>query len=179
VGPSVQWNILNYGQITNNVRVADAKFQELIVGYQNAVLKAQQEVENGIAEFLDSRDQVVFLQESVKAANGALRIAIIQYRQGIADFTTVLTAEQNLYQAQNSLAVAQGNVPLGLINAYRAMGGGWQIREGNDFVPAATRDEMAQRTNWGRLLTPDLLQPKAPDLPSPKDTGPLIRPPEF
>ena len=179
VGPSVQWNILNYGQITNNVRVADAKFQELIVSYQNAVLKAQQEVENGIAEFLDSREQVVFLQESVKAANGALRIAIIQYRQGIADFTTVLTAEQNLYQAQNSLAVAQGNVPLGLINAYRAMGGGWQIREGNDFVPAATRDEMAQRTNWGRLLTPDLLQPKAPDLPSPKDTGPLVRPPEF
>ena len=136
VGPNVQWNILNYGQITNNVRAQDARFQELLTGYQNAVLKAQQEVENGIAAFLYSRDQVVFLQQSVDAAEGALRIAIIQYRQGIADFTTVLTAEQNLYQAQNSLTVAQGNVPLGLIAAYRAMGGGWQLREGNDFIPA-------------------------------------------
>ena len=179
VGPNVQWNILNYGQITNNVRAQDASFQELLTGYQNAVLKAQQEVENGIAAFLYSRDQVAFLKQSVVAAEGALRIAFIQYRQGIADFTTVLTAEQNLYQAQNSLAVAQGNVPLGLIAAYRAMGGGWQLREGNDFIPAQVRQEMARRTNWGRLLTPDLLQPKAPGLPSPKDAGPLVRPPEW
>jgi NodT family efflux transporter outer membrane factor (OMF) lipoprotein len=178
-GPGVQWNILNYGQITNNVRVQDARFQEALIGYQNTVLKAQQEVENGIALFAGSRHQVKFLEKSVAAASGALRIAIIQYRQGIADFTTVLTAEQNLYQAQNSLAVAQGNVPLGLIATYRAMGGGWQIREGHNFVPAETRDEMSNRTNWGKLLSPQLLQPQAPGLPSPKDKGPLVRPPEW
>jgi NodT family efflux transporter outer membrane factor (OMF) lipoprotein len=179
VGPTVQWNILNYGQITNNVRVQDAKFQELLINYQNTVLKAQEEVEDGLSTFLNSREAVVYLKASVKAATGALRIAMIQYREGTADFTTVLTAEENLYTAQNSLAEAQGSVPLGLIAAYRALGGGWQIREGQDFVPAATRQEMEDRTNWGRLLTPDLLQPKAPGLPSPKDQGPLIRPPEF
>ncbi len=179
VGPSVQWNILNYGQITNNVRVQDAKFQELLVSYQNTVLKAQQDVEDGIAVFVNSRKAVVYLEKSVKAAYGALRIAVIQYREGTADFTTVLTAEQNLYQAQNNLAIAEGSVPLGLIATYRALGGGWQIREGQDFVPAATRTEMEQRTDWGRLLTPDLLQPKGPGLPSPKDRGPLVRPPEW
>ena len=179
VGPGVQWNILNYGQITNNVRVQDAKFQELLIDYQNTVLKAQQEVEDGIAVFVNSRDTVVYLRESVKAATGAVRIAMIQYREGTRDFTTVLTAEQNLFQAQSNLAVAEGSVPLGLIEAYRALGGGWQLREGQDFVPAATRTEMEERTNWGRLLSPQLLQPKAPDLPSPKDQGPLVRPPEF
>ncbi|HKD66398.1 MAG TPA: efflux transporter outer membrane subunit [Candidatus Binataceae bacterium] len=179
VGPTVQWNILNYGQITNNVRVQDAKFQELLISYQNSLLKAQQEVEDGIAVFLNSRVAVVYLKESVKAATGALRIALIQYREGIADFTTVLTAEENLYTAQNNLATAEGSVPLGLIAAYRALGGGWQIREGQDFVPAATREEMAERTNWGRLLSPELLQPKASGLPSPKDQGPLVRPPEW
>src|SRR5215472_19251003 len=30
-GPSFQWNILNYGQITNNVRLQDAKLQQLLV----------------------------------------------------------------------------------------------------------------------------------------------------
>jgi Outer membrane efflux protein len=30
-GLSVQWNILNYGQITNNVRVQDAAFQQLLI----------------------------------------------------------------------------------------------------------------------------------------------------
>ena len=87
------------------------------------------------------------------------------------DFTTVLLAEQNLYAAENSLALAQGMVPLGVIATYRAMGGGWQIHEGHDFVPAVTRDQMANRTNWGQLLTPQLLKPPTPGLPSPSDTG--------
>ena len=179
VGPAVQWNILNYGQLTNDVRVQDAKFQEALVNYQNTVLKAQQEVEDGIAKFVQSRDEVVFLTTSVHAALGALRIGLLEYKEGTADFTVVLIAEENLYQAQNNLAVARGNVPLGLIAAYRALGGGWQLREGRDFVPDATRAEMARRTNWGTHLTPDLLRPDAPGLPSPEDRGPLVRPPEW
>ena len=46
-------------------------------------------------------------------------------------------------------------------------------------MPPEIREEMAERTNWGTLLTPDLLEPKAPPLPGPEDTGPLIRPPEW
>lgn len=169
VGPAVQWNVLNYGQITNNVRVQDAKLQALLVEYQNAVLTAQKDVENGLVAFVKSREQATHLQRSTEAAEGALTIALNQYKQGTADFTTVLTAEQNLYAAQSDLASAHGNVALGLIAAYRALGGGWQIREGNDFVPEATRTEMAERTDWGTWLTPDLLQPEAPALPGPED----------
>ena len=179
VGPGIQWNVLNYGRITNNVRVQDAKFQELLIDYRNTVLKAQREVEDGMADFIHSRDQAEFLRQSVGAAEGALRIALLQYREGIADFTTVLTAEQNLYQAQNNLALATGSIALGLIKTYRALGGGWQIREGRDFVPTETQREMADRTNWGTLLSPDLLQPQAPGLPSPEDRGPPIRLPEW
>jgi NodT family efflux transporter outer membrane factor (OMF) lipoprotein len=55
VGPSFAWNLLNYGQITNNIRLQDATLQQYLVDYQNTVLKAQQDVENGIAMFLLSR----------------------------------------------------------------------------------------------------------------------------
>jgi NodT family efflux transporter outer membrane factor (OMF) lipoprotein len=178
-GPTVEWNILNYGQITNNVRMQDASFQALLVGYQQSVLSAQQDVQNAIALYVQSQQQTVFLQSSMQAAEGALRISINEYKEGTADFTTVLTAEQQLLSAQDNLAVAQGNIPLGLIAAYRALGGGWQIREGDDFVPAATREEMAARTNWGTLLTPELLHPEAPGLPSSEDTSPAPRRPEW
>ena len=177
-GPAVQWNVLNYGQITNNVRAQDARFQASLVDYQNTVLKAQQEVENGISEFGQSRDEAVFLQRSVRAAIGALDIALLQYKEGTADFTTVLNAEENLYKAQNSLAIAQGNIPLGLIKAYRALGGGWEVRRGRDLVPAATRAEMAKRTDWGTLLAPDAVSQPA-DLPAPDDVRPLLRSPEW
>jgi NodT family efflux transporter outer membrane factor (OMF) lipoprotein len=176
VGPAIQWNILNYGQITNNVRVQDARLQGLLVEYRNVVLKAQQEVENGITEFSQSRAEAAFLQTSVVAATGAFQIALLQYKEGTVDFNVVLNAEENLYKAQNSLAVAQGNIPLGLIKAYRALGGGWELRDGRDFVPLATREEMAARTDWG---APELLRPQAPGLPGPEDVGPLLRPPEW
>jgi NodT family efflux transporter outer membrane factor (OMF) lipoprotein len=179
-GPSFQWNILNYGQITNNVRLQDAKLQQLLVDYQNTVLTAQQEVDNGISVFLQSRLQVGFLRGSAQAASGALRIATEQYEQGATDFTTVLTAEQNLFQAESNLAQASANVSLGVTAVYRALGGGWQIREDSYFVTAATRDQMRARTDWGNLLPPaGEPQPPAPGLPGPADIGPTVRPPQW
>ena len=180
VGPAFQWNLLNYGQITNNVRLQDATLQQYLVDYQNTVLKAQQEVENGISSFLLSRVQAEYLRRSVVAASGALHIATLEYQQGTRDFTTVLTAEQNLYQAQNNLVVAMGNISTGLVSVFRALGGGWQIRDGNGFVNAATTEEMRQRTNWGQLLPPAGEQPiPAPGLPGPEDRGPTVRAPEW
>jgi NodT family efflux transporter outer membrane factor (OMF) lipoprotein len=179
-GPAFQWNILNYGQITNTVRVEDARLQTLLVDYQNAVLKAQQEVENGLSSFLQGRDQVDYLRQSVAAANAALRIAFLQYNLGTRDFTTVLTAEQNLYTAQNDLAMAEGGVSTGVASLYRALGGGWQIRADSEFVPAATAEEMRRRTDWGELLPPPgTPQPPAPALPTPEDVNPNPRPPEW
>jgi NodT family efflux transporter outer membrane factor (OMF) lipoprotein len=179
-GPSFQWNILNYGQITNTVRVEDAKLQGLLVDYQNAVLKAQQQVENGLTSFLQGREQVDFLRQSVAAANAALAIALLQYNLGTRDFTTVLTTEQNLYTAQNNLAVAEGGVSTGLASLYRALGGGWQIRAENEFVPAATAEEMRRRTDWGELLPPPgTPQPPAPGLPTPADVSSNPRPLEW
>jgi NodT family efflux transporter outer membrane factor (OMF) lipoprotein len=179
-GSSFSWPILNYGQITNNVRVQDARLQTLLINYQNSVLQAQQEVESSLSGFLQGRMQVDLLRRSVAAATEALRIALEQYRLGTRDFTTVLTAEQNLYQAQNNLAIASGNLSASLVSLYRALGGGWQIREGNEFVNDSTRNEMRSRTNWGKLL-PESGTPHAtvPGLPGPADRGPDVRPPEW
>ena len=62
----------------------------------------------------------------------------------------MLTAEQNLYQAQNNLAVAEGNVSVSLTTTYRALGGGWQIREGKEFVDDANRRRNARAHQLGR-----------------------------
>jgi len=179
-GPSFSWPVLNYGQITNNVRVQDAELQALLLNYQNSVLKAQREVEDGLSAVVQGRSQVAYLKRSESAARKALVIALQQYQLGSRDFTTVLTAEQNLYQAQNNLAVAEGNVAIGLTQTYRALGGGWQIREGHDFVNDATRAEMRARTNWGDVLpAADQPQPAAPGLPTPSDIGPTVRAPQW
>jgi NodT family efflux transporter outer membrane factor (OMF) lipoprotein len=172
-GPSFQWNILNYGRITNLVRVQDARFQELLIAYQNSVLKAQQEVEDSLVAFLRAQERARFLSNSTNAAKRSLDLAVLQYREGITDFTTVLTAQQALLNEQDSLATTLGDISKNLVGVYRALGGGWQIREGLDFVPPKVKEAMAKRTNWGRLLTPVAVVP--PEVSQRR----LIRAPEW
>jgi outer membrane protein TolC len=158
-GPSFQWNILNYGRITNNVRVQDARLQELVIAYQNTVLTAQQEVEDNLASFLRFGERARLLAESTAAARKAFDLAVLQYRQGLKDFTTVLVAQQSLLTQQDNLAVTLGNIAGSLVGVYRALGGGWEVREGKELVPREVSDEMAKRTNWGSLLAPSSYNP--------------------
>jgi NodT family efflux transporter outer membrane factor (OMF) lipoprotein len=173
IGPSVQWNILNYGQISNDIRVQDASFQQLLVAYQNAVLSAQQDVEDNLVAFLRAQDRADLLAQSVVSAKSAVGLAVLRYREGITDFTTVLTAQQALLSQQDGLASTLGSISTSLVGTYRALGGGWEIREGQDLVPPEIRAEMQRRTNWGDLLTPSTYNlpasrepkatPRAPD----------------
>jgi NodT family efflux transporter outer membrane factor (OMF) lipoprotein len=175
-GPGFQWNLLNYGQITNQVRVQDARFQELLITYQSTVLTAQREVEDALVAFLRTQERAVFLTGSTEAAQRSLDLAVLQYRQGITDFTTVLTAQQALLTEQDSLANTLGDIAHNLVALYRALGGGWQIREGHDVVPEVTKIEMAKRTDWGGLLKPTSRLMLEPETPKPL-LG--VRPPDW
>lgn len=55
IGPSFSWDILNYGRLLNSIRLQDAVLAERIVAYQQSVLQANVEVENGLAQFLRSQ----------------------------------------------------------------------------------------------------------------------------
>lgn len=168
-GPALQWNIFNYGQITNQVRVQDARLQGLLISYQNTVLSAQREVEDNLVAFLRSQERAQSLGESTAAAQRSLNLATLQYRQGITDFTTVLTAQQALLSEQDSLANTLGDISNNLVGVYRALGGGWQVRENKDVVPDSVKEQMAKRTDWGGLLTP-AAQP-SPDAETPSGVG--------
>ena len=128
IGPSFHWNILNYGRLANNICVQEARFQQLVVQYQNTVLKANAEVENALVSFLKAQQQVQYLTESTEAAKQSLGLVRDQYNAGHTDFNRVLTVEQTLTQQEDQLAVAQGTVASGLVQLYKALGGGWQMR---------------------------------------------------
>lgn len=152
IGPSLSLPLLNYGQLTNKVRIQDAAFQQAILNYQNTVLNAQKEVQDGIVNYVESQKSMKSLILANDAAQKTTELALIRYKAGEADYTTVLDAEQEQLSVQTSLTNAQGSIPQGLISLYRALGGGWQIRRGHDVVSDATKQEMAARTNWGNLL---------------------------
>ena len=64
----------------------------------------------------------------------------------------MLLTQDFLQTEEDRLVATRGAVALNLVSLYRALGGGWEIREGGLPIDADTRDQMRMRTNWGRLL---------------------------
>jgi outer membrane protein TolC len=131
ISPGVSWDVLNYGRLVNNVRVQDARFQQLAYAYQDQVLNAGREVEDSIVAFLRTQEQARYLDASVVAAARTVEITNEQYNQGAIDFTPVFLFQETLTEQQDAFAAAQGDIAQSLIGVYRALGGGWQIRLGN------------------------------------------------
>jgi NodT family efflux transporter outer membrane factor (OMF) lipoprotein len=134
VGPQFQWNLLNYGRLLNNIRLQDAQFNALVAFYQNTVVNASAEAENGMVTFLVSQDRARLLGESVDAAYRALAVIVAQYEAGLrgVDFNRYAVILQSLVSQQDQWAVSQGQIGQGLIQVYRALGGGWEIRLGDN-----------------------------------------------
>jgi NodT family efflux transporter outer membrane factor (OMF) lipoprotein len=128
VGPSYTWNILNYGRLLNNKRLQEARFHELVTTYRNTVLSADQDVENGLVTFLRAQQRTKSQATSVADAKKAVDIVLAQYEAGTTDLTRVTLLQQNLVPLEDTLAQAQGEIAAGLIQVYRALGGGWEIR---------------------------------------------------
>jgi hypothetical protein len=54
-----------------------------------------------------------------------------------------------LVRQQDNWVATTGNVGLSLVGLYKALGGGWEMRAGRDFVSGSIKAEMQKRTNWG------------------------------
>jgi NodT family efflux transporter outer membrane factor (OMF) lipoprotein len=145
--PTFSWRILNYGRVLNNVRNQDARLQENVFQYQQAVLKAGQEVEDALVAFLQYQLQARSLEESVKEAQDSVVLVQAQYRGGLVDFNRVFTTQSQLVTQQDQLALARGNIAASLIAAYRALGGGWQAVENG---PATAPHETAANDHRNR-----------------------------
>ena len=104
--------------------------------------------------FLQSQNAVFFLADAVKASKRSVDLSLIQYREGLVDYQRVLDTQRDLTTQQDNLVFTAGSVGLNLVSMYRALGGGWEIRGENDFIPASIKEEMETRTNWGDMLSP-------------------------
>ncbi len=143
IGPSFNWNVLNYGRILNNARAQDARFGQLVAAYQNSLLEANREAEDAMVAYLQNQERVKALRISAEETKAALELALIRFRQGEDDFTGIFVLQGDLATKQDQLAAAQGDVALSLAGLYKALGGGWQIRcpQHRTRVPAVLLEE--------------------------------------
>lgn len=156
VGPAFQWNLFDHGRIENNVRLQDARLQQLIESYQSAVLQAAREIDDAAIGVTKTAEKQVFLDQALQASERALVIANRRFREGYSDFQRVLDAQRAKFAQAEGVLVNHGSHINSVISLYKALGGGWEATPVEQLIPADTRDLMRERTDWGDLLSAPL-----------------------
>jgi NodT family efflux transporter outer membrane factor (OMF) lipoprotein len=152
IGPSFVWPFLNYGRIKNNVRVQDARLQQALVNYRETVLQAAREAEDAMAGYIGTKKQHDILAETVISAIRSNELSTLRYKEGFSDYERVLNAQQALFNQQQRYITNQGDIVRNLIALYKALGGGWENRDGLPYIDPKTLEIMQDRTDWGDLI---------------------------
>jgi NodT family efflux transporter outer membrane factor (OMF) lipoprotein len=121
------WVAYDGGGRRSRVEAADARAEETLLQYQQIVLKALAETETALTEYAQQSTRREQLAGAVKAAERAVELVTIQYRDGTVDFQNVMDSQRELLGAQNDLAHTDGRVATALISLYKSLGGGWQF----------------------------------------------------
>jgi outer membrane protein, multidrug efflux system len=118
--------IFDAGRIRNNYRLAKAQRDEMVLSYQKTIAGALRDVSNALAAYQKTREYREKEDRQVAAAADAVRLARVRYQAGSTSYLEVLTNDANLYAAQLTLANAQQQEALSLVQLYAALGGGWE-----------------------------------------------------
>jgi len=125
IAPSISLPILQGGRLRANLEATKARYRQAVAAYVNQVLIAYGDVEDALTDLHALSDEVGTLREAVSASQNYLRLAQVQYKQGLADYLIVIDAERTLLASQLSLAQAV-NLQMGAsIRLIKALGGGW------------------------------------------------------
>jgi NodT family efflux transporter outer membrane factor (OMF) lipoprotein len=125
IGPRASWNLFDAGAIRNNIEVQNARQEQAIIQYREAVLLAQEEVENALTAYVKEQRRRDSLDRAVAAAQRAELLARDKYRAGLVDFNNVLDAQRSLLLLQNELNLSTGAATANLVRLYKSLGGGW------------------------------------------------------
>jgi len=133
-GPAGLWNfggalvqpIFTAGKLRSNVRLTQAQRQQFLLRYQQTIQGAFREVSDALVAYRKTQEFRQQQELLVASAQDASRLSHMRYSGGVASYLEVLTNETNYFSAELSLAQAQLNELLALVELYKALGGGWE-----------------------------------------------------
>lgn len=127
IGPGISWPVFNAGRIRANIQTYNESQQQALTNYEQTVLQALADVEDALVGYSREQMRRQALNDAVTANRQAVDLATQQYREGVADFLTVLEAQRSLFGAQDALAQSDALIASDLVALYKAMGGGWEV----------------------------------------------------
>jgi len=129
--------IFDGGRTAARVDNAQAITRVSLAAYEQAILRALEEVESSATDQRTAAERVAISEEAVDAAENSAFLARSQYEAGLTDFQTLLVVESQLLSARNQLVSAQADRATAFVRLTQALGGGWSETDYNLPIPGA------------------------------------------
>ncbi len=125
-GGSLVQPIFEGGRLRNNVRLAEAQQQEMLLTYQQTIQSAFRDASNALVAYRKNREFRIQEEKLTDSAREAAQLSEQRFNAGATDYLEVLTNETNYFSDELTLVQAQSNELQALVQLYQALGGGWQ-----------------------------------------------------
>ncbi|WP_242097175.1 efflux transporter outer membrane subunit [Sphingomonas sp. CROZ-RG-20F-R02-07] len=125
-GPSIDLPIFEGGRLKGTLRIRQSQQREAAIQFRKTVLQAWHDVDNALTAYAEAQHSRAAAVATSQANARALAAADQRYRDGVTTLLDVITAQEGVLRSEDSVAQAQAQMALRLIDLYRALGGGWQ-----------------------------------------------------
>ncbi|MGH7332608.1 MAG: efflux transporter outer membrane subunit [Candidatus Rokuibacteriota bacterium] len=140
IAPSVNVPVFTAGRAQAGVDSASARTQAAVLRYRQTIQQAFREVADSRIGYERNRELRIQREFLVTTLRDAVRLARIRYQGGVSSYLEVLDTETRLFDAELSRVVAAAGERVAVVQLYKALGGGWQVRPpGDASVPAALK----------------------------------------
>ena len=131
--PNILWSllinaaqpVLSGGRLRAEVDKSNAVLREALFAYQKALLSAFGDVEKALIKNRASTERIEALTQESAASEGALRLALDRYTEGLSDYLPVLEAQKRAFQSESDLLSSRRELISNRIELARALGGRW------------------------------------------------------
>jgi multidrug efflux system outer membrane protein len=140
-GPSITWAAFDLGRVRARISSARAETDAALANYESAVLNALQDTEGSLISYGRSQSRRDALALAAAASDKASDLARRRFEGGLIDFLEVLDAERTALSAELLLSQSRTDAATSLVAVYKALGGGWDLRETQDRAPTPIADQ--------------------------------------
>lgn len=142
---SISQLLFDGGRTQAQVDSAEAGARASLAAWEQSILGALEDVESAAVDQRTADQRVDINGVAVDAASNSALLARSQYQAGLADFRTLLSAENQLLSARNGLVGAEADRAIAFVRLTQALGGGWSAADYTFPLPTAD-DRQDDRT---------------------------------
>jgi outer membrane protein, multidrug efflux system len=126
---SLAQTLLDNGGRKRNVQQARLSLETALANYRRSVIAAFNDIEVQLNNIQLIRDQGLVTERNLDSAEEQFRLSQLRYEQGVANYQTVLNAQNSLFTSRNSVLQNRLQQLNAIIAFYQSLGGGWEAGE--------------------------------------------------